>query len=104
MVHHVALGAEALTAILWAVEGAMVVVHAHVHRKVVPVVKGLATGRDRAHIICSRHMVCHVRPEVLLRVEFFLTLAMSALKHLVALLQVLAHLVRVKALHRPDET
>ena len=52
VVHHVALRPEALPAVLWALERPVVVVHAHVHGKVVPVVERLATGGHWADKIC----------------------------------------------------
>ena len=42
MVHHVAFGAEALATVLRASEGAVVVVHAHMHGQIVPVVERFA--------------------------------------------------------------
>ncbi len=39
MVHHVTLGAEALAAVLRALEWPVVVVHSHVHGQVVAIVK-----------------------------------------------------------------
>ena len=42
VVYHVALGAEALAAVLSALEWPVIVVHAHVHRKVVSVAERLA--------------------------------------------------------------
>jgi hypothetical protein len=53
VVHHVAFGAEALAAVLRALERPVVVVHAHVHRKVVSVVERLAARRYRTHEVRS---------------------------------------------------
>ncbi len=48
-------------------------------------------------------MVCHVRLQVLLRVELFRAIAVSALEHFVAGLNVLAHLIGIEALHGTDK-
>ena len=64
VVHHVALGAEAFAALLGAVERAIVVVHAHVHLQIVPVVERLVAARHLAIEVCPGLMVCQVSLQV----------------------------------------
>ena len=64
VVHHVALRPEALPAVLWALERPVVVVHAHVHGKVVPVVERLATGGHWADKICPKLVIGQVGLQV----------------------------------------
>ena len=65
VVHHVAFGPEALSAVLRAVKGTVVVVHPHVDGQVVPVVERFLTGWHSADKLCSRLMVGQVSLEVL---------------------------------------
>ena len=65
MVHHIALGPEALPTVLRAVEGAIVVVHPHVDGQVVPVVERFLTSWHSADKFCPRLMVGQVGLEVL---------------------------------------
>ena len=44
VVHHVSFRPEALSAVLGALKGAEVVVHAHVNGQIVSIVEGLATA------------------------------------------------------------
>ena len=82
VVHHVTFGPEALSTVLWAFEGAVVVVHPHVDGQVVPVVEGFPTCRHSADEFCPRLMVGQVSLEVLLGAEFFPTGGVSALEYL----------------------
>ena len=65
VVHHVALGAEALPTVLRTIERAVVVVYPHVNGQVVPVVERFLTGWHSADKLCSRLMVGQVSLEVL---------------------------------------
>ena len=65
VVHHVTFGPEALSTVLWALEGAVVVVHPHVDGQVMSVVKGFPTGWHSADEFRPRLMVSQVGLEVL---------------------------------------
>jgi len=65
MVHHVALGAETLPAVLRALEGTVVVVHTHMNRQVMPVVERFFAGRNSADEVGTRLVVGQVSLEEL---------------------------------------
>ena len=65
VVHHVSFGPEALSTVLWAFEGAVVVVHPHMNGQVVPVVEGFSTCWHSADEFCPRLMVGQVGLEIL---------------------------------------
>lgn len=58
VVHHVALRAEVLAAVLRALERPVVVVNAHVHHEVVAVVERLLAGGHRANKVRPQLVVC----------------------------------------------
>lgn len=78
VVHHVAFSAEALAAVLGAVEGPVVVVYPHVDGQIMPIVEGLLAGGHSAYKICSRLMVCKVSLEILTGPKFLRAGAESA--------------------------
>ena len=78
MVHHVALGAEALAAVLGTFVRPLVVVNAHVDRQVVPVVEGLSALDHRTDEVAATLVVCHVIFEVLGCLERFETVRATA--------------------------
>ena len=82
VVHHVALGAEALPALLGAVERPVIVVHSNVNRQVVPVVEALSTAWDWTDKNCSRLVISEMGLQVLTRPEFLRTVAIGAPKDL----------------------
>lgn len=82
VVHHVALSAEALAAVLGAIERPVVVVYAHVDRQVVPVVERLLAGGHSADEVCPRLMVSEMSFEVLAGAEFLGASAECALEYL----------------------
>ena len=82
VVHHVAFRPEALSAVLRAVKGTVVVVHPHVDGQVVPVVERFFTCWHSADEFCPRLMVSQVGLEVLLGAKFLTTGGVCALVNL----------------------
>ena len=82
MVHHVSFGTEALSAVLRAVEGAVVVVHPHVDGQVMPVVEWFLTCWHSADEFRPRLMVSQVGFEVLWGAKFLPTGGVGALVNL----------------------
>ena len=82
MVHHVAFGAEALAALLGAVEGPVVVVHPHMDGQIVSIVEALLTIGHRADEIGPRLVVCKVSLKVLAGSKFLRAGAECALEAL----------------------
>ena len=82
VVHHVAFGAEALSAVLGAVKRPVVVVHADVNREIMPIVEALSAACDWTDENCSRLVIGQVGLQVLARPEFLRAIAIGALKDL----------------------
>lgn len=80
VVHHVSLGSEALPTVLRAVEWPVIVVHAHMDRKIVSIIETLLAIRHRAEELCSRLVVCQMSFQVLTRPKFLSTAAIGALE------------------------
>ena len=64
VVHHVPLRAEALSAVLGALERPVVVMNSHMHRQIMPIVEGLAAGGDWADKICPQLVICEMGLQV----------------------------------------
>lgn len=82
MVYHVALGTEAFTTLLGALERTRIVVHPHVDRQIMMIVELFFTSRNGAENVLSRQMVCHVGLHILLLPEFFCAIFVRASKQL----------------------
>lgn len=80
VVHHVTFGAEALATGLRALKGAMVIVHAHMHLQVVPVVERFTARRHTAEEIRLALVVCQVSLELLMVAELLLAALKGALE------------------------
>lgn len=79
VVNHVTLRAEALAAVLGALEGTQVVVYTHVHRQVVSVVEDLVARGHWAGKVWPALVICKVSLKTTLKVELLLTAQMGAL-------------------------
>jgi hypothetical protein len=88
VVHHVALGAETLSAVLGALERAVVVVHTHVDGQVMPVVKGFLARGHSADKVSARLVVGQVSLEELQAPKLLLAGFIAAPEHLCAALMI----------------
>ena len=86
MVHHVALGAETLPAVLRALEGAVVVMDTHVDGQVMPVVERFFAGGHSADEVSARLVVGQVSLEELQAPKLLLAGFIAAPDHLCAAL------------------
>ncbi len=82
MVNHVTLSAETLATVLGALEGAQVVVDAHVHRQIVSVVENFVAVRHRAGKTWPALVILQVSLKAALEVKDFVTALVRALKDL----------------------
>ena len=104
MVHHVAFGAEALATVLRASEGAVVVVHAHVHRQIVAIVERFSAGGHWADEICPQLVVGQVSLQMASRLELLIAALKGALKDLARLLLLAGRPLAAESLVRARET